>query len=121
MLHYRLLEKLGSGSMGEVWKAEDTELRRTVALKVLPEFLTGQSQAIDGLRQEARHAPALNHPNICTIHGIEECGGRWFLVMEYIDGHPFRRNSRRRHSLLAGSGTQEFKLRRLWRLPTRME
>jgi eukaryotic-like serine/threonine-protein kinase len=88
LLHYRLLEKTGSGAMGEVWKAEDLRLGRTVAVKLLPKRLADDDQALEALRQEARHAAALNHPNICTIHGLEEHDGQRFLVMEYIEGRP---------------------------------
>jgi len=88
LLHYRLIEKAGSGSMGEVWKAEDTKLGRTVALKFVPQRLAANADALEAFRQEARHAAALNHSNICTIHGLEEHDGQRFLVMEYIDGRP---------------------------------
>lgn len=90
LLHYRLIEKAGSGSMGEVWKAEDTRLGRTVALKFVPQRLAADPDALEAFRQEARFAAALNHPNICTIHGLEEHDGQHFLVMEYIDGRPLR-------------------------------
>lgn len=86
LLHYRLIEKAGAGSMGEVWKAEDTKLARTVALKFLPRRLAADAAALEAFRQEALHAAALNHPNICTVHCLEECNGEQFLVMEYIEG-----------------------------------
>lgn len=88
LLHYRLVEKAGSGSMGEVWKAEDTKLSRTVALKFVPQRLAADADALEAFCQEARQAAALNHPNICTIHGLEEHAGQRSLVMEYIDGRP---------------------------------
>jgi serine/threonine protein kinase len=84
--HYRIIEKLGAGGMGIVYRAEDTNLNRQVAIKVLPEMFSGDPERMARFEREAKLLALLNHPNVAAIHGLEQANGKPFLVMELVQG-----------------------------------
>ena len=84
--HYRIIEKLGEGGMGVVYRAEDTNMNREVAIKVLPDIFSGDPERLARFEREAKQLASLNHPNIAAIHGLEETGGKRFLVLELVEG-----------------------------------
>ena len=98
--HYKILEKLGEGGMGVIYKAEDTKLKRTVAIKFLPKRLAVHGDERERFIQEAQAASSLNHPNICVIHEIDEINNETYMVMEYIDGMTLREWIRKKNRMV---------------------
>lgn len=91
LLHYRLIEKIGEGGMGVIWKAKDTALDRDVAIKVLPEVVAADPERLTRFEREAKLLASLGHPNIAAVYGLHEAGGRRFLAMEYVPGEDLAR------------------------------
>ncbi len=90
ILHYKIIREMGEGGMGEVYKAQDTKLDRFVALKFLPSQMTASDDDKARFIQEAKAASAMNHPNVCTIHDIQEHDGQLFIVMEFVEGETLK-------------------------------
>ncbi len=118
--HYHLIQKIGEGGMGVVWKARDEKLRRDVALKVLPAELVEDPERRRRLLREARSAAAINHPNIATVHEVDEADGTVFIAMELVEGGPFARSSAGNPWPSPRRYVLQRRWRRGWRLRTRL-